>query len=122
MRIFLSYAKSHIYDIHAALVAVITIFAMYYIKKPIKQRNEKRVDEKIAANAQLESKRWLYLKRANFILLPLTMALAFLLFVLVSGLSPLIHFSAESAVMSGVFALAGYAFWDQFTYGMRRGD
>lgn len=120
MRIFLGYAKSHIYDIHAALVAVITIFTMYYIKKPIKQKNEKRVDEKLTGKPELESKRTLYLKRANMILLFLTMLLAFLLFALASFVSPMIDFSVGSAVMSGVFALAGYAFWDQITYGMRR--
>lgn len=120
MRIFLSYAKSHIYDIYAALVAVITIIAMYYIKRPIKQKNEKRVDEKIAEKPELESKRSLYLKRANFVLVLLTVALAFMLFVLVSVISPMIQFSVETAVMSGVFALAGYAFWDQVTFGTNR--
>lgn len=120
MRIFLSYAKSHIYDIHAALVAVITIIAMYYIKRPIKQRNEKHVDEMLARNSGLESKRSLYLKRANFVIIPLTVVVAFGIFTIVSVISPLIHFSLETAVMSGAFALAGYAFWNQITFGKRR--
>lgn len=121
MHLFLSYAKSHIYDIHAVLVAVITIITMNYIKNPIKQRNRMHVDERLAADSALEGKRRLLLKRANFILLPLTMVLAFFFFAVVSVLSPMISFSAGSAVMSGVFALAGYALWEQFAFDARGG-
>ncbi len=120
MRLFLSYAKSHIYDIHAVLVAVLTILAMYYIKCPFKEKNEKRVDEKIAEKPELQSKRYLYIKRANFVLIPIAFLLAFCLFAVSALISPMIHFSVESAVMSGVFTLAGYAFWEQITFGMRR--
>ncbi len=120
MRIFLSYAKSHIYDIHAALVAVITIVSMHFIKQPIKQRVSVSVEAMLQKRPERERQRALYLKRGNMVLVLITMLLAFALFALAAVISPMIQFSVESGIMSGVFALAGYAFLEQMTYGMKR--
>lgn len=118
MHIFLSYAKSHIYELHAAIVAVVTIFTMYQIKAPIKRRVVEKVDSMLLKSPEKEKKRRIYIQRGNGVLIFLAMVLAFLFFSIVALISPLIHFSVETGIMSGVFALAGYAFWDQITYGM----
>ena len=41
MHLFLSYCKSHIYELHALLSATITFFLMFEIKKPIKEWTHK---------------------------------------------------------------------------------
>ena len=46
MHLFLSYCKSHIYELHALLSATITFFLMFEIKKPIKEGTHKYVAEK----------------------------------------------------------------------------
>ena len=116
MRIFLSYAKSHIYDIHAALTAVIAIIMMQYVKRPIKKQIAKSEDGYIMKRNKDGNKRATYIKRANLLIILFTLILSFLIFMVVSTISPLIDFSMETAIMSGVFALAGYALWSQITY------
>ena len=54
------------------------------------------------------------------LLIVLTMILSFFVFALVALVSPLIEFSFPTAVMSGVFALCEYAFWDQITFTIRK--
>lgn len=120
MRILLSYAKSHIYELHAVVVAVVTIVIMYQIKVPIKRIVSEKVDTMLEKKAEKKKMRMLYVRRGNAVLILLAMLLAFVLFLVVSMVSPLIHFSLETAIMSGVFSLAGYAFWDQITYGVGR--
>ena len=46
MRLFFSYAKSHIYELHAVIVAVVTIVALYQVKTPIKRIVAEKVDVK----------------------------------------------------------------------------
>lgn len=116
MRIFLSYAKSHIYDIHAALTAVIAIMVMEHVKRPIKKQIAKSVDQYMLKHNTDVNKRALYVKRTNLLIILFTLLLSFLIFMVVSTISPLIDFSMETAIMSGVFALAGYALWSQITY------
>ena len=116
MRIFLSYAKSHIYDIHAVLTAVIAIIMMQYVKRPIKKQIAKSVDGYIMKRNKDGNKRATYIKRANLLIILFTLILSFLIFMAVSIISPLIDFSMETAIMSGVSALAGYALWSQITY------
>lgn len=115
MRKILSYAKSHIYDIHAVVAGTLVLVLMYYIKKPVKAWVEQYVNEKIRQNPELEKKRKLFLKRYNMVIILLTMVLAFLVFTILSFVSPMIEFSFQTGIMSGVYALCEYAILDQFT-------
>lgn len=115
MRKIFSYAKSHIYDIHAVLVGTMVLVLMNFIKKPVKSRVEQFVDAKIQKNPELGEKRKIYLKRYNAIIILLTMFLAFVVFAMLSFLSPMIEFSFQAGIMSGVYALCEYAVIDQFT-------
>jgi len=115
MRKILSYAKSHIYDLHAILTGTIVFVAMQFIKKPVKKYNEQYVDRLLKSKPHLMPKRDLYLKRCNMILIFMVMALAIFMFAIVALISPVVEFSAQSAIMSGVYALCEYAFMDQIT-------
>lgn len=119
MRKILSYAKSHIYELHALLVATFVVVLMSLIKEPIKRKIRQSVDKKIQSKPELAKKRRTMVKRRNMLLIVLTMLLSFVAFTVVALVSPLIRFSLPTAVMSGVFALCEYAFWDQITFDIR---
>lgn len=119
MRRLLSYAKSHIYEIHALFVATFVVVLMSFIKEPIKRKIAQSVDNKIQSKPELVQKRKRMVKRRNMLLILLAMFLSFVVFALVAIVSPLIDFSFPTAVMSGVFALCEYAFWDQITFDIR---
>lgn len=116
MRKVLSYGKSHIYDIHAFIVAVITIMLMNLIKRYLKPKIKMYVEKRAEVERKWYERKEQYLKRCNMVLIVLAMVLAFVLFGVLAFVSPMILFSVESAVMSGVFALTGYAFLEQMTY------
>ena len=118
MRRLFSYIKSHIYDIHAILAATFAVFLLYLIKKPIKKYLESCLDKWLQKYPEKKEKRELYRKRYNMILIVLAIVMSFVLFGILSVLSPMIHFSVQSALMSGVFALCEYAFIDQITFRM----
>ena len=119
MHKILSYAKSHIYEIHALFVATFVVVLMSFIKEPIKRKIAQSVDNKIQSKPELVRKRKRMVKRRNMLLILLAMFLSFVVFALLAIVSPLIDFSFPTAVMSGVFALCEYAFWDQITFDIR---
>lgn len=120
MRLLLSYCKSHIYELHSILAATIAFFLMFWIKGSIKEMLARKVDEKAKKNPKWQKNKALYRKRCNGLLIIFTMLLSYLLFLILSFVSPLINFSLQSAVMSGVFAMTEYAIVDQITYGRKR--
>ena len=120
MHRILSYAKSHIYEIHALFAATFVVVLMSFIKEPIKRTLAQSVDKKIQSQPELAQKRRIMVKRRNMLLIVLTMLLSFVVFFLMAVVSPLIEFSFPTAVMSGVFALCEYAFWDQITFDIRK--
>lgn len=119
MHKILSYAKSHIYELHALLVATFVVVLMSLIKGPIKRKLVQSVDRKIAKRPKLAGKRKKLIRRKNMLLIYLTMLLSIGVFALGAKVSPLIEFSFPTAVMSGVFALCEYAFFDQITFDIR---
>lgn len=120
MRKILSYAKSHIYEIHAVLAATIVLILMYYIKVPVKKKIAEHVDRIMEKKPELLPKKKLYLKRWNMLLILLTMVLSFVVFTVISFISPMIDFSLQTAIMTGVYALCEYAIVDQITYGYKK--
>ena len=120
-RIF-SYAKSHVYELHAIFVATVAVVLMFLIKKPIKNWIARQVDNRIVHKPELSENRRILIRRGNMLLIILTMLLSFGLFWVASIVSPLIEFSFSTAVMSGVFALCEYAFLDQITFDIRDED
>lgn len=122
MRKILSYAKSHIYELHAILVATVAVVLMFFIKKPLKKWIAKQVDNRIVRNPELSENRRILIRRGNLLVIVLTMLLSFGLFWVASMISPLIEFSFPTAVLSGVFALCEYAFLDQITFDIRDED
>lgn len=113
MRLFLSYCKSHIYDIHSIMAGTLALALMFLIKKPIKERIAAVVEQRALNNEKYRLRKEIYLKRYNGILVVLVMLIAFLFFGILSVFSPFIHFSVPSAIMSGAISLAEYAFIEQ---------
>lgn len=115
MHLFLSYAKSHIYELHAALAATITLLVMQRIKRPIKAQIWNYVSNQAkAAGREIKN-----CKRYNLPVLLLAFLVAFIIFSLLALISPLIRFSFPTAVLSGIFTLAEYALLDQILYGWK---
>ena len=121
MRLFLSYCKSHIYELHALLAATITFFLMFEIKKPIKIWTHKYVTEKARKNQKWSKNKKLYNKRCNMLVVITTIIIAAIVFVFFYLVSPFISFSLHMTWLSGAFALAEYAVYDQ-TIGKERKD
>ncbi len=117
MRKILSYINSHRYDLHAIFASLFVFGIMMMIKKPIKKLVVKRVDMLIEKKPDLLSKRKLYLKRGNMILILVTFGLGYLFFGLLASISPYVSFSFASATMTGVYALCAYALFEQLQIG-----
>lgn len=98
MRKFLSYCKSHIYDIHSIIVAIILIVLIRCIKKMLRKK--------------MFDKECNMLNREILLLIMLIVA-AVLVFALLAMVSPFVDFSLQSGIMSGVYALCGNAFIEQ---------
>ena len=113
MHLFLSYCKSHIYELHALLSATITFFLMFEIKKPIKEWTHKYVAEKAQKDKKWRENRQLYYKRGNMLVLIAAILIAAIVFIFFSLVSPFIYFSWHMTWLSGAFALTEYAIYDQ---------
>ena len=99
MRKILSYAKSHLYEIHALFAATFVVVLMSFIKEPIKKIIVQSVDKKIKKKPDLMQKRRIMVRRRNMLLIMLTMLLSFIVFALVALVSPLIKFSFPTAAI-----------------------
>lgn len=117
----LSYCKSHIYELHAVLAAMITFAVMFPIKKPLKRKLAKWVERKAAKNESWKQHMPLYKKRVNIIVLFIAVALSYAIFSLISLISPLIYFSWITAFLSAVFTLNLYALYEQIFGGESNG-
>lgn len=117
----LSYCKSHIYELHAVLAAMITFAVMFPIKKPLKRKLAKWVEQKAAKNESWKQHMPLYKKRVNIIVLFIAVALSYAIFSLISLISPLIYFSWITAFLSAVFTLNLYALYEQIFGGESNG-
>ena len=113
MRLFLSYCKSHIYDIHSFIAGTLTLVLVFIIKKPIKKRIAEMVEQRARCDEKYRENKETYIKRYNGILILIVMLIAFLFFGLLSVFSPFISFSVPSAIMGGAISLTEYAFIEQ---------
>jgi len=113
MRLFFSYIRSHMYDIHAFIAGVMVVATMMRIKLSVKRRICTIVDAFIKKNPKLNRKRALLIKRGNISLLILVFPLGVVAFSMLVIISPFVFFSWQSSIMAGVFALCIYAFLEQ---------
>ena len=104
MHLFLSYCKSHIYELHALLSATITFFLMFEIKKPIKEWTHKYVAEKAQKDKKWRENRQLYYKRCNMLVFIAAInaerEIRSLLVIVVSSVRFLLDFQSEISVNS----------------------
>ena len=109
---FLSYCKSHIYDLHSLLVGTIIFFLIYVWKGSIDKMignwvNKRYVDRPEEKQKAITTRVWglIYL---------VVIALAFLIYAAVAYMSPLVHNSVPASVISATFAITEMEFYKNF--------
>lgn len=119
----LSYCKSHIYELHAILAAVISFSIMLGIKIPIKRRLADWIEEKAKESEKWRKNKKVYGRRVNLILMMIAIAVSYGIFLIVTAISPLIRYSGITAILSIAVTLDIYAVFEQIlgTDSMRRG-
>lgn len=120
MHLFLSYMKSHIYEIHALLAASIAFLLMFPLKKPVKDWISLYGERRVMKSLKWKQHRELYECRMRILLIVITYVLSAVLFAIISMISPMVHMSMKTAVLSGVFATTEYAVYEQLSYGRRK--
>lgn len=115
---FLSYCKSHIYDIHSLLVGTIIFFLIYVWRGQIDKMIENRVNKRYADRTEDVKKA--VAKRLWGLIYLLVIALAFLIYAAVACISPLVHNSVPASVISATFAITEMEFYKTFI--KKKGD
>ncbi len=115
---FLSYCKSHIYDIHSLLVGSIIFFLIYVWKGSIDKVIEGWVKKHYADRA--EDKQKAASNRLWGLIYLVVIALAFLIYAAVACISPLVHNSVPASVISASFAITEMEFYKTFI--KKKGD
>lgn len=109
---FLSFSKSHIYEWHALLTAFITFVFMQVIKRPVKDALSDWVEHRALKSERVNSKKKLHKRRANLIIVILSVVVSYLFFAIISYVSPVIQWSSFTAFLSACFALDFYAVYE----------
>ena len=112
IHMFLSYCKSHIYDIHSLLVGTIIFFLIYVWKGSIDTMIEGWVKKHYADRA--EDKQKAASNRLWGLIYLVVIALAFLIYAAVACMSPLVHNSVPASVISATFAITEMEFYKNF--------
>lgn len=120
MRGIHSYTNSHLYEIHAVIAATITLIILYVIKRNVKYRIDQYVERRAIENVDWQENKELYRRRCNMLLIVLAFGISFVVFCIVSLISPLISFSVFTGFLSGTFCLTEYAVIDQLCIGKGR--
>ena len=118
IHMFLSYCKSHIYDIHSLLVGSIIFFLIYVWKGSIDKVIEGWVKKHYADRA--EDKQKAASNRLWGLIYLVVIALAFLIYAAVACISPLVHNSVPASVISASFAITEMEFYKTFI--KKKGD
>ena len=118
IHMFLSYCKSHIYDIHSLLVGSIIFFLIYVWKGSIDKVIEGWVKKHYADRA--EDKQKAASNRHWGLIYLVVIALAFLIYAAVACISPLVHNSVPASVISASFAITEMEFYKTFI--KKKGD
>lgn len=115
IHMFLSYCKSHIYDLHALLAATIAMILMVFIKKPVKRKIDEHVERKSAADPEYAAYRREHRKNWNFVIMLITGAVSLAVYFVIETVSPMLEKrSIQSALICIAFAFTEYAVIDQF--------
>ncbi|MBP5472700.1 MAG: hypothetical protein J6Y12_08505 [Lachnospiraceae bacterium] len=118
LHMFLSYCKSHIYDIHSLLVGTIIFFLIYVWKGSIDKMIEGWVNKRYSDRT--EDRQRAVTRRAWGLIYILVILLAFLLFTAASVISPLVHNSVPASIVSASFAITEMEFYKTFI--KKKGD
>lgn len=112
IHMFLSSCKSHIYEIHASIAAILTVVIMSFLKMPIKSKILEIADH-IYQDNKMKISKYLLIKRMNLIVILCTMIISLIIFPIIAFISPLIVFSMKTCILTWIFSLAIYAVYDQ---------
>ena len=109
---FLSYCKSHIYDLHSLLTGTIIFFLVYVWRDQIDKLIEKRVNTRYADRTEDGKKA--VTKRLWGLIYILIILLAFLIYAAVACISPLVNNSVPASIISATFAITELEFYKTF--------
>ena len=110
LHMFLSYCKSHIYDLHSLLVGTIIFFLVFVWKGTI----EKTIENWIGKHYSDSSEKKTASKRMWGLIYLVVIALAFLIYAAVACISPFVHNSVPASVISATFAITEMEFYKTF--------
>ena len=111
MHKILSYCKSHIYDIHAIIAGTLIFIIIQLIKGKIKGSIRSYIDAKFFEKTK--AYRVNYSKRAFAVIYPIIFIMAFLFYWILAMISPFIHFSVTSAILSATIAITEFEIYDK---------
>ena len=118
MHFLLSYAKSHIYDLHALLVGTIIFVLILIWKESIDTVIVDWVNKHLEDRA--EARKLAAYRRLWGLIYLLIIALAFLFFYAVAFISPFVENSVPASIISAAFAITELEFYKTFLQGKRR--
>ena len=107
LHMFLSYCKSHIYDIHSLLVGTIIFFLIYVWKGSIDKMIGNWVNKRYADRP--EDKQKAVSNRLWGLIYLVVIALAFLIYAAVACMSPLVHNSVPASIISLIYGFLRYS-------------
>lgn len=109
MHFLLSYAKSHIYDIHSLLVGTIIFVLILAWKDSIDDLISNRVIKKYEDRS--EARKMAAYRRMWGMIYVLIVLLAFLFFCAVAFVSPFVDNSVPASIISAAFAITELEFY-----------
>ena len=118
LHMFLSYCKSHIYDLHSLLVGTIIFFLIFVWKGSIDKMIGGWVSKRYADRPEDGQKT--VTRRVWGVIYILVIVLAFLIYAAVAFMSPLVHGSVPASIISASFAITEMEFYKTFI--KKKGD
>ena len=118
MHFLLSYAKSHIYDLHALVVGTIIFVLILVWKESIDMVIVDWVSKHY--EDRTESRKLAAYRRLWGLIYILIIALSFLFFYAVAFISPFVENSVPASIISAAFAITELEFYKTFLQGKRR--
>jgi len=112
MHLFLSYCKSHIYDLHSLLVGTIIFFLVYVWKGQIDRVFEDWVNKHYSTKTDDAKKN--AKKRLWGLIYLLVIPLSFLIYLAAASISPFVNNSVPASIISAAFAITEMEFYKTF--------
>ena len=112
MHMILSYAKSHIYDIHALIVGTVIFVLVLLWKRSIDKMITDRLDKHYGDGDEARKKS--AFRRTWGLIYVLIFLLAFVFFCAAAAISPFVNNSVPASIISATFAITELELYQSF--------